>query len=496
MDTRSTLTQKTVSGAFWASASRFGQQGLSLVATAILAHLLPPRVYGIVGMSSIATGFIALFTDMGMSSAIVQREVIDDHFLSSLFWTSLVLGVGASAMLLAAAPAVANFYHEPQLVSVFYTLSVGFIFSGVALVPYSLMNRQMAFKSIAIVELVASAAGSGLAVGLAVSGAGLWSLVFSSLGSSALRATLICIIGGWRPKFVWIRADVRSIARYSLNLSGFSVFNYFTRNADNLLIGRYLGATQLGYYQLAYNLMLYPIQTIGQVLGRVLFPAFARVQHENCRFRDAYLRVSGFIALAAFPLMVGLFLTADNLIGVVFGQMWLPCVPLVMILCPVGMMQAVGTTVGQIYTAKGRTDWMFYWGLGAGIVTVASFVLGLRWGAFGVAACYVTASGLLTYPGFAIPFRLIDLSMIGFAKSLTTASRYSLLMAVAVVLTKVGLARFGVTAPLPVLVVMVAVGATVYVGALLWRKPPMVKDLLSLLSESGFSLRRRPAVVA
>ena len=167
-----------------------------------------------------------------------------------------------------------------------------------------------------------------------------------------------------------------------------------------------------------------------------------------------------------------------------------------MILCPVGMMQAVGTTVGQIYTAKGRTDWMFYWGLGAGIVTVASFVLGLRWGAFGVAACYVTASGLLTYPGFAIPFRLIDLSMIGFAKSLTTASRYSLLMAVAVVLTKVGLARFGVTAPLPVLVVMVAVGATVYVGALLWRKPPMVKDLLSLLSESGFSLRRRPAVVA
>src|ERR1017187_2122336 len=314
------LTSKTVSGALWSAVSRFGQQGLTLVSTAVLAHLLPPRAYGLVGMATIATGFISLFTELGMTSAIIRRPEICDRFLSSIFWINLLLGTCAWGLLAAVAHLVAIFYHEPQLTLVLQVMAGGFVLSGAAAVPYAVLSRRLEFRRLATVELISCAISSATAITLALRGFGFWSLVYSSLANAAMRLCLVWLVCKWRPRPVFCWDDVRSIASYSLNLSGFGIFNYFSRNADNLIVGRYLGAAQLGYYQLAYNLMIYPVQSVTSVLGRVLFPAFSTLQQDDARFRAAYLRVVQIVALFCFPLMMGLLIPADALVTVVLGR--------------------------------------------------------------------------------------------------------------------------------------------------------------------------------
>jgi PST family polysaccharide transporter len=240
----------------------------------------------------------------------------------------------------------------------------------------------------------------------------------------------------WRPQWIFEWAEVKTVSSYSLNLTGYSIFNYFIRNADNLLIGRYLGAQELGYYHLAYRILWYPLGTISGVIGRVMFPTYAQIQEDDARFRRAYLKVARSIALLTFPMMLGLLVLAEPFILTMFGTQWSPVILLVMILAPVGLVQAIGTTVGAIYLAKGRTDWMFKWGIGTGILAMTAFVIGLQWGIIGVATAYAIVSILiLAYPNFSIPFKLIHLRV----SELWLAIRRPLLSSLLMALTMRGL---------------------------------------------------------
>jgi PST family polysaccharide transporter len=192
-------------------------------------------------------------------------------------------------------------------------------------------------------------------------------------------------------------------------VTGFNIFNYFARNADYLLIGRFLGAQELGYYTLAYRILLFPIQNISSVIGRVMYPVFSSLQEDNKQFASAYLKVIANIALVTFPLMFGVIALARPFVLTFFGENWEPVILLVIIFAPVGLAQSIGTTVGSIYQAKGRADWMFRWGIVSGTLVVTSFVVGLQWGIIGVAVAYTIAALVLFFPSFAIPFSLIDM---------------------------------------------------------------------------------------
>jgi lipopolysaccharide exporter len=202
---------------------------------------------------------------------------------------------------------------------------------------------------------------------------------------------------------------VKSVSCYSLNLTGFNISNYFIRNADYILIGRFIGAGALGFYTLAYNLMLFPLQNISAIIGRVMFPAYSRIQDDDTIFRSVYLKVACTIALITFPMMTGLWALAEPFVLAIFGSRWSPVIILIMILAPVGLLQSIGTTVGSIYQAKGRTDWMFRWGSASGVIRIIAFVIGLQWGVVGVATAYAVSTVLLIYPGYAIPLSLINL---------------------------------------------------------------------------------------
>lgn len=403
------LRESAASGVKWSTTSQAGRQVMQLATTVMLARLLSPSDFGLMSMAVVVIGFVNLFKDLGTASAVVQRRDPTEGFLSSVFWVNVVFGFLAMAVLFAGAPILASFYREPRLVPILEVLSLTFVISGLSILQQAIFERNLAFRALAKVEISAIVSGSIVGIALALLGAGVWSLVGQALAIATVTTALLWASSAWRPKAIFRWREIRSVSGYSLNFAGFNVLNYVMRNADYLLIGRFLGAQDLGYYTLAYRLLLYPVQNISWVISRVMFPVLSQIQDDNVRIGRVYLRVCGIVAMIAFPIMFGLWALAEPLILTVFGSRWTPVVLLLMILAPVGLIQSIATTVGVIYQVKGRTDWMLYWGIGSSVLVMAAFVTGLPWGILGVAAAYAIVSVILIYPNFAIPFRLIDM---------------------------------------------------------------------------------------
>jgi O-antigen/teichoic acid export membrane protein len=417
------LKKSVTNGVKWTSVSQFGKQGIQFITTAILAHLLHPSDFGLLGMATIITGFVALFKDLGTSAAIIQRRDISKKLLSSIFWMNVAFGFIAMIVLFLLSPFIAVFFHESRVEPLLQLMSLGFFISAVGIVHQAVLERDMAFNKLAIIEITATIVGSIVGITSALFGYGVWSLVYQVLVMTGISSLLLWTHNTWKPKLILHWNEIKTVSSYSLNLTGFSIFNYFARNADNLLIGKFLGAQDLGYYALAYRLAFYPLQVISSVLGRVMFPHYSQIQSDDDRFRNIYLQMSGAISFLIFPLMLILFALAQPVILTVYGSQWLPVVVLIKILIPIAIVQSLGTTVGLIYQSKGRTDWMFRWGIVSGTMITISFIIGLRWGISGVASAYLITALFLTYPNFSIPFRLIHLNV----KSLVDVIRKPLL---------------------------------------------------------------------
>jgi PST family polysaccharide transporter len=478
--TQSTMSlgRRTVSGAFWTSLARICQHGMSLVSASVLARLLTPSIYGVVGMVTVIIGFISIFRTLGTATAIVQRKELSPRFISSVFWMNVVLGALTTAGGMLLSPAVAWLYREQQVAPVMFWLSINFFVSGISSVHEALLIRAMEFRRLAIIEVTATLVQAAVAIAMAAKGYGVWSLVGASLAMNLVNTAMLFRASGMFPKLQMDWPELKSTLSFSLNLSGFNIVNYFGRNADNFLIGRYLGTTQLGYYQFAYNLMLFPVQNIAHQLGRVTFPALVQMQDDNARFRRAYLRSCAVVATVTFPMMMGLLAVAGPFVATLLGPQWSEVAPIITVLACVGMMQSVVATVGQIYVSKGRTDLLFRTAVVSNLFILPAFVIGLRWGALGVAVAYAITYSAVTYFLLIYAFRLVDLRLSEFAATLSWCLKYSVIMFGCIVALRLALDAAGVTRPQTVLACCVTTGVVVYGALLFLRKPPVIVDLL------------------
>lgn len=483
MSQTSGMAGTVVRGAGWTTASRFGVQALSIVSTSVVARVVPPRAYGLVGMAAVVIGFAGLFRDMGTALAIIQRQQIDDDLLSSVFWLNVSMGLAVTSACWLAAPWVAIFYREPALLGVLRALSLSFLISSLASVHATLLLRHLQFARSAMAELGAGAAGLVVVVTAALLGAGVWSLVAGALANVTASTLIVLAVKPWRPRLHISRQEIRSIAGFGLNLSAYNFVNYFARNADNLLVGKYLGAAALGFYGFAYNVMLYPVQSIAQTLGRVLFPVFATMQTDHARFRQAYLRSCAAIAFVTFPLMTGATIVTPELIAVFLGPRWAPVVPVLRLLSPVGMLQSLSAITGHIYVATGSTSAMFRWGTLFSGVYVLGFIAGLPWGITGVAAIYAALNLLLLIPTVAVAFRLIELPVAALWKAVQPVTVCTAAMAAIVLVVRAALV-FQLAAPkLVTLSICTTAGAASYFLLMYYRRPAVFRDVIMLASK-------------
>ncbi len=459
---------------------------LSIASVATVARLLGPSAYGIMAMANLLIVFILNFRDLGTGSAIIQRPVITNRLLSSLFWVNFFLGLTFAVLICVASSAVAAFFKTPELIPILCALSISFWLTSCGVVQNSILIREMRFRTLAVADMTAAVIGYVVALTFAYTGFGVWSLVYASIANSLITCVAYWIGSGWKPTWEFDKQEVKSIAGFSLNLSGFGLVNYFSRNADNITVGKVLGRAPLGDYQMAYNLMLTPIQNISSVIAQATFPAFARIQDDNQRFRLAYTRSCMLIALITFPVIAGMGVVADPMIHAILGLKWVGAIRIFQILAPVGLVQSVQTTVGQIYMAKARTDWWFRWAIASGCVLVLSFLLGIHFGVMGVAAGYCIAYLCITMvPGFVIPFKLIGLKFTDFAAALTPQLLITGGMTLVCWLWLKLLASMGITAPWMLLLSTVALGAVFYVAALLLSWPAVMEHLERAMSSSG-----------
>jgi len=487
------LAARTVQGAAWSTLSIVGQRALSLLSTLVLARLLAPSAFGLLGMAMVLTAAMNSFKDLGTTAALIQRKALDSQLASTLFWTNVFVGTAGACFMIGVAHFVAVLYREPRVAPVLAVLSVPFLINNLGVVHRAMLSRAMLFRRLAMIQLSASAISVVTGITLAVAGAGVWSLVTAVASEMTTAAVLYWLACPWRPGWHLSLRDLQSVTPFSANLTASNLTNYFIRNVDNALIGRFLGAAALGYYALAYGLMMYPLYNVTWNLGNVLLPALCRILEDNARFRQAYLRAVSVIATITFPLMFGLLATAGLLVVTCFGAKWAPMAPIVRILAPVGMLQSITSTAGIVFTAKGRTGLQFRWALIETSVVLPAFVIGLRWGTIGVASGYAVAQFLLCYPVFFIVGRILDLGVLELLRSLWPVMRSAILMFAAVLLTRFALPWVGVEEPWHILGTTILVGVTVYPLLLLRSRSGALRDVLGLLEFDGASWLRRAA---
>jgi len=426
------LKKNAITGLKWLTVSKMGQQLLQFTTLAILARLLLPEDFGLMTSAMVVIGFINIFRDLGLSAALIQKQHLSDELFSSVFWLSAAIGFTLMILLIVCSPYIADFYNAASLIPILQVLSLSFLFSGISAVQQALLEKQLQFKSISKFELSATFLAAITGITLAILEFGVWSLVMQNLVFTFTIACLFWIRLPKKPKLIFKWKEIRSILNFSTNLAGFNILNYFVRNADYILIQKFLGAQQLGYYSLAYRLMLYPLKNITVVITRVMFPVLAKIQDDNKRFQDIYLRLVNTISLLTFPLMLGLIAVRENFVMAVFGTKWEPVSTLILIFAPLGLIQSIYTPAGIIFQAKGRTDWWFKWGVFTGVLFITAFWVGLNWGIIGVASAYLITNIITFYPGVAIPFKLIELKVSRFILSFKKNLILSLLMLIIV----------------------------------------------------------------
>lgn len=478
----SNLREQTAKGVAWVFLAQFGRQGFQFITSIILARILLPSDLGLIGMIVVFTGFAVVIGDLGFSAALIQREKIEPRHLTAVYWLNIASGIVLTVIFYVVAPLIADFYAEPRLNLITKLASISFLVTSFTMTQKALLSRRMNFRLISIIEIVSVFIAGIIAIVMAFFGFGVWSLVWQTVLVSLFSSLLLWWAVAWRPTLSFDKTAVQELFGYSGNLMGFNVFNYWSRNADNLLIGRFLGAAALGIYSTAYSFMLLPLSQVTRMISRVMFPTLSRVQKDKVRVKRIYLQAVSAIALFTFPLMIGLLVVAKDFVLAIYGEKWIDLIRPLQILSLVGMYQSVGATVGWIYQSQGRTDLMFRWGLFAGLAGIGSFVIGIYFGTVeAVAISYALLNALLVFWLINIPGKLIDLN---FGEVVTSLSGVFICAATMGLLVFImGLIIPNAWNHLVRLMVQIVTGVAAYIGALYLGKVDIYKQVWRIFME-------------
>jgi PST family polysaccharide transporter len=259
--------------------------------------------------------------------------------------------------------------------------------------------------------------------------------------------------------------------------------NYCLRNADKLIVGRALGATDLGYYSFAQRMADYPAKLVSDALSPVMLPALSRIQDDDVAMQRSVLRAAGATALLTFPLVCGSLVVAGPTADFLFGAKWAPAVPLFMVMVVAAAATSLSYALSVVYRAKGRTDWLFRWGLIRGLAALSGSVLGVSWGVTGVAVAGTVVTGLCTYPSFALPLHLVGLKVAVLLQRVRPAGVASAIMLGGVLALRALLAWMAWPS-LPIAILCTLLGVVLYAAAIRWIRPPEVADLVRLVGRT------------
>ncbi len=384
---------------------------LQLFGTAIMSRLLAPADFGLIAMAATVTGFVALFTDMGLSVATIQKTEVSQPLVSTLFFVNI--GVGLILMIAAAiaAPFAALLYDDPRVTMIVIGMAMSIPLAAAVAQHDALLARAMRWMPLQLIALISQALGLVVGVVLAwKADAGVWALVAQMITASIVTLILTWIVCDWRPSRVNNWRDARTELGFGANVTGFSLLNFFHRQFDNILIGWRWGAVELGFYARAYNLLTLPIGLINGSLSSSAIPILAKCKDDPERWNAAYLRLATVTAFLGCGLCAILFAIAEPLVNIILGPGWGEVSVIFRALAMSSIFATASNSCGWVFISLGRTRQYFYWSLFASPIFVLSFVIGLPWKAEGVAISYAACMAILAPIYFAYAARQTSLT--------------------------------------------------------------------------------------
>jgi O-antigen/teichoic acid export membrane protein len=461
-----TLAEGARQGGAWIGAAQAASQVFQFAVSIITARLLLPSQFGEAALVFAVAAFAQIFTDLGLSAAIVHARRVTEDLLCSAFWLNTGTGLGLTLLFSALAVPISMIYGEPRLVGLLILASLNFTLACGG-VQIALLERSFNFRRLAIIETVTNVIGLIAVPIAAVAGLGVYSLLLGPLLTTATLSAALWLDVRWWPTRGASRAALRQLWNFSRGLVGFNAVNYWSRNVDNLLLGAAVTTSELGKYSRSYNLMLIPVGQISLVLTRVLYPALARMRDDPARMARAWSRaVSATAGTLALPLTLTMAATAPAFVHVVYGPRWTGMVPVLEILSLAAVPQILGAATGGPYRAADRTALLFRLGTLVTVITVLAIAAGLPWGITGVAVA-ILINSWVCLPLVVSPLaRILRVPTRQLLLPVVTASGPGLLVAAGELAVR--FAMPSETRPSVVLALQLLVGGGLYVAAM-WR---------------------------
>jgi PST family polysaccharide transporter len=462
----------------WATINQIGKMVIQFAGVAILSRLVSVSDFGLLAMAQLFTAFAVLIQDMGTSAAIIQRKELTQELVSTVFWQNVIVGFALMLIVGGISPLAAILLKEPRLQDVLLALTFVFPLGSAATMQQAILQREGRMKDLARIEILTSLIGLGAGVGAALYGWGVYSLVVQQIVAAALRTLQLWVSTTWHPRFEWSKQEFKTTWGFTSHLLAFTSVNYFARNADNMLIGRYLGAHDLALYSIAYRLILNPLQAVGSVASRVLLPLYSQKQDRPAEIGQHFMSTLTVISLFTAPGMALIWGLRQPFIDVMLGDQWRPAAEVLAWLAPVGYLQTMVTNTGLVVIALGRTKLLRNLGFFNTVVIIGMLCVTISFGIVAVAAGYFAANVILTVTTLYITLKLVEQSLWQLAKVTAKQTLISIVIGLGVWLP-VHYGWFDNLPPIIPLLVLGLSGMAAYFGLMLMFARAQVRLILS-----------------
>lgn len=450
---------------------------LNLVSISILAHILSPENFGLVALAAVTMDYLSILSDLGLGAAIIQRKHSVEESSNIAFILNFLAGLLLTIITFLIAPLAADFFRNEQVTPVLRWLGLTFLLSSFGSVHNVLLQRELNFKKRIIPDIGNSITKAIISIGLAFSGYGVWALVIGQLAGTGIGSVLLWIVLPWKPRFQWNTGIAKELLKYGFSIMGSNALSIWEDSFDYLVIGRIYDSALLGIYTIAYRLPQMLVINILWIMTAVIFPAFSTLQDDQEALRKLFLSIVRYVEILVTPICIGMFIAADPIIRVAFGEQWIASIPVLRALSLYALVISIGYHVGDIYKAIGRPDILIKLSIPIFIIRIIALWIGAQYSILGVSIGHVIASLIAMVIQMFVASKFIKITFIDIIKEL----KAFLGGAVLVVFALPALHLTQGYQPVIRLMIVAAAGAVGYLGSIWFIERESLQKALQMI---------------
>lgn len=485
------VSRKAFSGMTWLALFKGISQAFSWSITIVVARLLTPDDYGLMEMATVITGYAAIFNELGLGAAIIQRRHVSHSQLSSVYWFTIAFSTVLGGLCFAVAYPTAWIFQEPRVIPLTQGVSVLFVLSGATIVPLSLMQREMRFRETGFQEMLSVMVSSCAMLGMALGGFGAWTLLGGHIVRNATRATLAHKYTKWKPLLTFSVQDVKSYLRFGATVALSSSLSYVYAKSDRFFAGRSGTVAFLGYYTLALDLAKMPTQKIVTLVKQVSFSAFSHLQSDLPEFRKFYKKSLRIISTIVFPLFIGSAIVCEDLVHVVLNPKWYGIIDVFRYLCLAQILVAINAINGMVHTTRGKPKYTLMFNLIMVAVVPVSFYFAAKGNLITMVIPWFTTYAAVAISWIVLTMKELRISVGEYLRCLSVPSISSILMALSILFLDYMMTFFQAEAgALTRLILRVVTGGGAYISVTLLLDREIFVEL-KRLANGRFSRGKR-----